>query len=110
MLIAIYKCWFPECKYETNNKSLIEFHHITPKEINPSPLNKVTVPLCPSCHKLIYHPLVKAGQHKLNTEKSIQILNKYKTNTNPIGFSIYYMDYYGQKWFYCPDDGQKIKD
>lgn len=104
---AKYKCWFPDCKYETDKKSLIEFHHMTPREINPSPLNKVVIPLCPTCHKLIYHPLVKCGQHTLNTEKSIQILGKYKSTT---GWTIHYMDYYGAKWFYDPDDGQKIKD
>lgn len=103
----MYKCFYPKCKYETSNRSLIELHHIKPREIDPSPMNKVTIALCPTCHKLIYHPDVKSGQHSINTEKSIQILNKYKTTT---GWSIYFMDYYGVKWFYSPDDEHLFKD
>lgn len=28
-----YHCNFPNCKYETDDRSLIEFHHIIPKEL-----------------------------------------------------------------------------
>lgn len=96
-----YKCYYPNCTYETNNRSLIELHHIKPKELDSSPLNKVTIPLCPTCHKLVYHPLVESGQHALNTEKSIQILGVYKSTQ---GDSLHYMDYKGNKYYYFPVD------
>lgn len=99
----IYKCWFPGCKYETTVKSLIENHHITPREINSSPMNKVTIPLCPVCHKLIYHPGVKSGQHTVNTEKSIKIIS---INASTHGKAVVYEDYNGKMWTYYPSDGE----
>lgn len=99
-----YRCHYPKCTYETDNRSLIELHHIKPRELDPSPLNKVTVPLCPTCHKLIFHPLVESGQHKINTEKSLQILGIFKSTH---GNAVQYKDFKGKEFFYFPDDGDQ---
>ena len=34
-----YKCHWPNCQYHTDERSLIEFHHIVPRELWPR-LNK----------------------------------------------------------------------
>ena len=72
------ECWFPGC----NVKNVIHHHHITPREINPNKNNKLTIPLCPTCHSLIFHPLAKNGQHSIIHENSIEILNIYNSTNN----------------------------
>lgn len=101
----MYRCLFPNCNYSTNDKSLIEFHHITPRSVDRSKRNKLTISLCPTCHKLIYHPLAKSGQHANNTPKSIQILNLLDSN---VGIAVSYLDYEGNKKTYFPHDGTII--
>lgn len=74
----LYNCHYPNCT-EMLEKALIEFHHVTPKEINSSKRNKLTISLCPKHHKLIYCPESKHGQHALNLQESIEILNIYNS-------------------------------
>jgi len=97
--MAQYKCWFPGCKYETDSRSKIDYHHITPREVDS--LSKVTIPLCKTCHALVYHPESKSGQHSINTPESIQILNIYESTS---GKSVHYKEYDGQEKFYIPSD------
>jgi hypothetical protein len=94
-----YKCWFPLCEYETDSRSKIDFHHVTPREIDPR--SKITVPLCKTCHALIFHPEAKAGQHSINSDRSMQILGIYKSTA---GESIHYMKADGTKIYYFPRD------
>lgn len=71
--MTTYKCWWPECTYCTDSRSKIDFHHVTPKEINPHKNNKVTIPLCKTHHALIYHPATNSGQHSIKTDESLSI-------------------------------------
>lgn len=100
-----YKCWFPGCQYETNERSKIDFHHIVPRELNP--LSKVTIPLCKTCHALIYVPDSKSGQHSINTERSLKVLSIYNSTC---GKSVHYESYDGKRMFYFPTDGTIWKD
>jgi hypothetical protein len=93
----LYKCWFPGCEYETFHRSKIDYHHITPREIDPK--SRITVPLCKTCHSLIYHPLVLYGQHSIKTELSIEILGVFDTTT---GKAIKYKNNKDEIIYYCP--------
>lgn len=73
-----YKCCFPGCNYETNSRSLIEFHHIHPRELFVQHSSRVTIPLCPTHHKLIFHPDATSGQHAEKFDESMIV----KTVTN----------------------------
>jgi hypothetical protein len=98
--MPIYKCWFPNCKYETFERSKIDFHHVIPRELDPK--SRVTIPLCKTCHALIYVSESKSGQHSINTEQSIEILNLYESTS---GKAIHFRDYEGKEKYYYPRDG-----
>ena len=76
----MYKCCFPDCKYETENRSLIEFHHIHLREKFNRVGKKVTIPLCPNHHNLVYHEDATSGQHSEKHPDSMIV--KQVTNTN----------------------------
>ena len=102
----MFQCTFPRCD-KVLSKSLIENHHIVPREVNRSPSNKKVIPLCPLHHKLIYVPEATAGQHSRNTPESIQILNMYKSTE---GQTLYYQDYVGTKYYYFLNSGVIVED
>ena len=99
-----FKCAFPNCNYETENRQLIELHHFIPKEIqseaNIRINNNVTIPLCPNHHKLIFHPLVNSGQHSIKNENSLEITNV--TNSNK-GKCIIFKDINGNEIITYPE-------
>jgi hypothetical protein len=99
-----FKCVFPNCNYETENRQLIELHHVIPKEIqyesNIKINKKVTIPLCPNHHKLIFHPLVNSGQHSIKNENSLEIVNV--TNSNK-GKCIVFKDINGNEIITYPE-------
>ena len=74
-----YRCVFPNCTYETDDRSLIEFHHIHPKELGVVLNRDVTIPLCPTHHKLIYHPGSKSGQHAVMHGDSLSVVQVANT-------------------------------
>ena len=76
-----YRCIFPNCQYETDDRSLIEFHHIHPKELGVRLNREVTIPLCPTHHKMIYHPGATAGQHAERHEGSLSVVQVATTTT-----------------------------
>ena len=76
----MYKCCFPGCNYETDNRSLIEYHHIHLREAGNRLGKKVTIPLCPNHHDLIYHEEATAGQHAEKHPESMVV--KMVTNTS----------------------------
>lgn len=76
----MYKCCFPGCNYETDNRSLIEYHHIHLREAGNRLGKKVTIPLCPNHHDLIYHEEATAGQHSEKHPESMVV--KMVTNTS----------------------------
>lgn len=94
-----HHCSFPGCDFQTDNKRYIDSHHICPKEVNPSRSNKVTIPLCPSCHRKIFHPKSRYGHHSIISEESLEVLGVFKSSDgqaihyrSPITYeSFYYM-------------------
>lgn len=76
-----YKCVFPDCDYETDNRALMEFHHINPKELKVKLNKDIEIPLCPNHHKLIFHPETKAGQHSRQYENSLSVVQVTNTTT-----------------------------
>lgn len=91
-----YNCVFPKCD-KILAKSLIEYHHVTPREIDNNSRNKNIIPLCPLHHKLIYVPESKAGQHSINMPESIQIIQMYKSTDGDV---LHYKDYNGKCFYY----------
>lgn len=69
-------CQFPGCRTELT-RSKIHFHHITPREVDKSRKNRITVPLCPTCHSLIFHPKSTSGNHSIKVNESIEILGMF---------------------------------
>lgn len=76
----MYRCCFPGCSYETDNRSLIEYHHIHLRETGNRLGKRVTIPLCPVHHNLIYHEEATAGQHSEKHPDSMVV--KMVTNTS----------------------------
>jgi hypothetical protein len=101
----LYKCHFPECKYNTTHRSKIDFHHVTPKEVDSSDRNKITLPFCKTHHALIFHPLAKYGQHSIATEESLQILGIFGST---IGKAVLYEAANGRQFYYTADTGEYI--
>ena len=99
-----YKCSFPNCGYVTEKRSKIEFHHITPQEVIRS---SVTLPFCPTHHRLIYHPLASSGCHSSQTNDSLEIVGLFESTH---GKAIHYKDLNGKMFYYIPFDGTIIKD
>ena len=96
-----YKCVFPNCVYETDDRSLIEFHHIHPKELGIKLSQHVTIPLCPTHHKLIYHPDATSGQHSIQHPESMSVVQVAMTNT---GHCVIFKDSSGNEITVCIDD------
>lgn len=100
------KCSFPKCEKKLS-KTLMEHHHITPKEIDNSPTNKQIIPFCPLHHKLIFHPESSAGQHSINTPESIVILEVYDSTQ---GKAMHYQDFNGKKFYYFFESMKIVED
>jgi len=100
-----HKCHFPDCEYETDERSKIDYHHVIPRELNKR--SKVTIPLCKTHHAMIYVPQSKSGQHSIKTEGSLIIHNTY---TSTQGNSIHYESMDGDKFYWFPDTGDRWDD
>ena len=89
-----YKCVFPDCTYETDNRSLMEFHHINPKELKAKLNKDIEIPFCPNHHKLIFHPDTKAGQHSRQYQNSLSVVQVTNTTT---GQAVIFKDIEGRE-------------
>jgi hypothetical protein len=96
-----YTCWFPNCNYETNDRSKIDYHHVVPREINPK--SKITIPLCKNHHALIYIPDSKAGQHSIQSIDSLEIKGIFEST---IGKTIHYKNIEGNEFYFFPRTGE----
>lgn len=67
----VYKCQFPQCKYETNNRFQIHYHHIIPKECGGTNKEYNRIWLCPNHHSRIYIKEATKGIHSIKTKDSI---------------------------------------
>ena len=95
-----YRCVFPNCDYETDDRSLIEFHHINPKELKVKLNKDVTIPLCPVHHKMIYSPWSNAGQHSRQYQNSLSVAQVTNTTT---GQAVIFRDTAGREITVCID-------
>lgn len=75
-----YICHWPNCKFTTENRNEIEYHHIVPKELGERLNSNVVLSYCPTHHRLIYHPECKHGHHSINGDNKLQILGIYPTS------------------------------
>lgn len=89
-----YRCLFPDCTYETNNRALMEFHHVNPKELKVKLNKDLEIPFCPNHHKLIFHPETKAGQHSRQYENSLSVVQVTNTTT---GQAVIFKDIQGRE-------------
>jgi len=74
-----YKCQFPNCTYETNNRHQIHYHHIKPKELGGIDKDSNRLWVCPNHHTSIFIPESSNGIHSINTKVSIILHNIYKS-------------------------------
>lgn len=72
----MFKCEFPFCEYETDERNLIHFHHIKPKELSGNNQANNRIHLCPNCHAKIFIPESKFGNHSIEGKESITILSR----------------------------------
>lgn len=89
-----YKCVFPNCDYETDNRALMEFHHVNPRELKVKLNKDIEIPLCPNHHKLIFHPETRAGQHSRQYENSLSVVQVTNTTT---GQAVIFKDISGKE-------------
>ena len=75
--MAKFRCQFPGCKYETDERNLIEYHHIIPIELNGINKDYNRLWLCPNHHKRIYIERAKSGVHSIKNKDSIIIKGKF---------------------------------
>lgn len=94
----MYKCCFPGCKYETDDRSLIEFHHVHLRELFSRVGKDVTIPCCPNHHNMIFHEGATAGQHSRMHPDSMIV--KTVTNTTH-GMCVIFEDMTGEE--HCVD-------
>jgi predicted restriction endonuclease len=68
-----FRCHYPCCNYETNEKSHIDYHHIKPVHLggNNKPYNLIS--LCPTHHRCIFIETEVHGIHSIKTKVSIEI-------------------------------------
>lgn len=67
----MYNCQFPDCKYQTENRSQIVDHHIIPRELGGSNKKNNLIFLCPNHHTKIYIPEATNGIHAIKGDDSI---------------------------------------
>lgn len=89
-----YKCHFPNCSYSTDDRNKIEFHHIVPRELWPRLNQNVTLCLCPTHHRLIWHPECKYGPHSIKGKESLEVVGIFRSTK---GYSVIYKDIYGHE-------------
>jgi len=84
-----YKCLFPDCGYETENRSQINNHHIIPKELGGNDSKGNMISLCPNCHSRVFVPNCSSGIHSINCDTSIIIINKLRSTS---GYVLEYVE------------------
>lgn len=95
-----YRCVYPNCDYETNERSLIEFHHVYPRELNKKLNKDLEISLCPTHHKMIFHPESEAGQHSTKHPDSLMVAQVTNTTT---GQAVIFKDMQGREITVCID-------
>ena len=92
-----YFCKFPSCNWKTNNKQLMNNHHIIPREFGGSNKRNNRILFCPNCHNRIYVPGTKYGIHSINSPEKIVILNILNSTNGDI---LHYKNFDGDEFYY----------
>jgi predicted restriction endonuclease len=79
-----YKCKFPGCTFETNDRSRIVSHHILPKSLGGSNKKHNLLYVCPNHHAQIYVEGVTSGIHSKLTDDSIIITNRLQSTKGEV--------------------------
>ncbi len=95
-----YRCVYPNCTYETDERSLIEFHHVNPRELKKKLNKDLEIALCPTHHKMIFHPESNAGQHSVMHPDSLSVVQVTNTTT---GQAVIFKDMQGREITVCID-------
>jgi len=95
-----YRCVYPNCDYETNERSLIEFHHVNLRELKKKLNKDLEISLCPNHHKMIFHPESNAGQHSIMHPDSLSVVQVTNTTT---GRAVIFKDMQGREITVCID-------
>ena len=95
-----YRCVFPGCGYETDERSLIEIHHVNPRELKRKLNKDLELPFCPTHHKLIFHPESGSGQHSIAHDNSLSVVQVANTTT---GKAVIFKDMQGREITVCID-------
>lgn len=72
------------CDYQTENRSLIEYHHIVPKELEGSDNSFNRIYVCPNHHKTIYIDGSMSGIHSIKNNESIIIKGKFNSTEGKV--------------------------
>lgn len=92
-----YFCQFPLCNYTTNNKHLIQIHHIVPKELNGSNNKNNLIYLCPNHHNYIFVQNSNFGIHSINSKEKIEIIQFLFSTA---GLILHYKDFNNNQYYY----------
>jgi len=101
----LYNCLFPNCKFSTTSRNLIDAHHLIPKELNSK--SKLTLYFCKTHHAFIYHPEAKYGQHAIKTAESIEILNFFNSTEGRV---LHYKDSNVKVFYYFYRTKETVED
>lgn len=102
-LLYKYKCNFPGCDYKTNDRRLIDLHHVVPKEVDSSLTNKRTISFCKTHHSYIFVPESKYGQHSKKSNESLIIKGVLGSTTGNV---IMFEDMNGKEILYVMNTGE----
>lgn len=101
-------CHWPGCNVKTTDRNQIEFHHISPRELGPRVNSNVTLTLCPTHHRMIYHTESKKGPHSINSPNKLQILHIYPVA--PSGYAVEFKRFNDETFFECYDGDYRNGD
>jgi predicted restriction endonuclease len=92
-----FKCEFPNCEYEVNDKHLVHKHHIIPKELNGKNDKMNIIYLCPNHHSRIFIPNSNRGIHSLKVDDKIIIFGFLSSTFGKI---LHYSNMNNEEFYY----------
>lgn len=92
-----YHCEFPNCTYETNQRSHIHIHHIIPREFGGCDKKWNKIFLCPNCHATKIFVPNSSGIHSYKTKETI-VIKGWRISTG--GRMLEYIDANGEVCYF----------
>lgn len=94
----MFKCEFPNCGFQSEDRFLYESHHIIPVSMNGENSQRNRILVCRTCHAKIFVPGIEKGIHSTNSPEKIIILGwRLGTGKQKI---LHYKNYNGEECFY----------